>query len=116
MKVTPTAVQRSCLSNRRGLATSWDFLGNFQLIKNLTKTLAVMPDLCMTTKVAAPKAYLAHCTLNKPPQGNLMRGVVFDIMVDIRKSSVTFGKLAGEALTKASQRQVRIPRILRMDF
>ncbi len=46
------------------------------------------------------------------PQGKLVRvvrGAVFDVAVDIRKSSATFGKWVGVALTEANHRQLWIP-------
>jgi dTDP-4-dehydrorhamnose 3,5-epimerase len=46
------------------------------------------------------------------PQGKLVRvsrGEVFDVAVDIRKSSPTFGKWVGEVLNAENKRQMWIP-------
>lgn len=46
------------------------------------------------------------------PQGKLVRvvrGAVFDVAVDIRKSSVTFGRWVGVELTEDNHRQLWIP-------
>jgi dTDP-4-dehydrorhamnose 3,5-epimerase len=46
------------------------------------------------------------------PQGKLVRvvtGDVFDVAVDLRRSSPTFGKWAGEILTAMNARQIWIP-------
>ena len=46
------------------------------------------------------------------PQGKLVRvvrGAVFDVAVDIRKSSLTFGKWVGIELTETNHRQLWIP-------
>ena len=46
------------------------------------------------------------------PQGKLVRvteGVVFDVAVDIRRSSSTFGKWVGERLSADNKKQLWIP-------
>jgi len=46
------------------------------------------------------------------PQGKLVRctrGQVFDVAVDLRKSSPTFGQWAGEILSEENQRQLWVP-------
>lgn len=48
----------------------------------------------------------------KRPQGKLVRvieGAVFDVAVDIRKSSPTFGKWVGEILTAENKKQLWVP-------
>ncbi|GGI17420.1 dTDP-4-dehydrorhamnose 3,5-epimerase [Oxalicibacterium faecigallinarum] len=52
-----------------------------------------------------------HYQIQKP-QGKLtrvIRGVVFDVAVDIRKSSPTFGKWVGAELSEFNHRQLWIP-------
>ena len=48
----------------------------------------------------------------KQPQGKLVRttsGEVFDVAVDIRRSSPTFGKWVGEYLTAENKKQMWVP-------
>jgi dTDP-4-dehydrorhamnose 3,5-epimerase len=48
----------------------------------------------------------------KQPQGKLLRvvlGEIFDVAVDLRKSSPTFGRWAGAAISAENKRQVWLP-------
>lgn len=52
-----------------------------------------------------------HCQI-KQSQGKLVRvilGEIFDVAVDLRKSSLTFGKWVGTYLTAENKRQLWIP-------
>lgn len=52
-----------------------------------------------------------HFQLNRP-QGKLVRvvrGEVFDVAVDIRRDSPTYGRWVGEHLSEANQRQLWVP-------
>jgi dTDP-4-dehydrorhamnose 3,5-epimerase len=53
-----------------------------------------------------------HYQLPPQPQGKLVRvvkGAAFDVAVDIRRSSPTFGQWVGETLTADNRRQLWIP-------
>jgi dTDP-4-dehydrorhamnose 3,5-epimerase len=48
----------------------------------------------------------------KQPQGKLVRviqGEIFDVAVDLRRSSKTFGRWVGEILSSANKRQLWVP-------
>jgi len=53
-----------------------------------------------------------HYQLEPEPQGKLVRypvGTVFDVAVDLRRSSATFGQWVGAELNAANQRQLWVP-------
>src|SRR3569623_536905 len=53
-----------------------------------------------------------HYQLDPAPQGKLIRvvaGEVFDVSVDVRRSSPTYGKWVGEILSAENRRQLWIP-------
>jgi dTDP-4-dehydrorhamnose 3,5-epimerase len=53
-----------------------------------------------------------HYQLSPKEQGKLVRviqGEVFDVAVDLRKSSLTFGKWVGEVLSADNKKQIWIP-------
>ena len=53
------------------------------------------------------------------PQGKLVRvvrGKVFDVAVDLRSASKTYGKWFGVELSDENKKQFYIPEALRMDF
>lgn len=53
-----------------------------------------------------------HYQLEPAPQGKLIRvvaGEIFDVAVDVRRSSPTYGQWVGEVLSAANRRQLWIP-------
>ncbi|MCP9817852.1 dTDP-4-dehydrorhamnose 3,5-epimerase [Synechococcus sp. GreenBA-s] len=53
-----------------------------------------------------------HYQLEPEPQGKLVRcpvGVIFDVAVDLRRSSTTFGEWVGAELSASNQQQLWVP-------
>jgi dTDP-4-dehydrorhamnose 3,5-epimerase len=56
--------------------------------------------------------FAASTTRSQQPQGKLVRvvaGEVFDVAVDIRRASATFGKWVGERLSADNKKQMWVP-------
>ena len=71
------------------------------------------PDFVQDNHSRSTKGVLRglHYQIQKP-QGKLVRvvqGEVFDVAVDIRKSSPTFGKWVGEILSAQNNKQIWVP-------
>jgi len=72
------------------------------------------PDFVQDNHSRSTKGVLRglHYQTEQQPQGKLVRvsqGEVFDVAVDIRKSSPTFGKWVGEILSAQNKKQLWIP-------
>ena len=54
-----------------------------------------------------------YCILKKYPQTKLVRvikGAVFDVVVDLRSNSITYGQWHGELLTEENKKQYLVPK------
>ena len=76
-------------------------------------TLASMLTSYRTISVTHPKARCGACiTRSSNPRGKLVRvvsGEVFDVAVDLRKSSAKFGQWVGEILSAENKHQLWVP-------
>ena len=82
-------------------------------IENLPKRLVLLPTSSKITTLALNKTFCVglHYQIQQP-QGKLVRaivGTIFDVAVDIRKSSTTFGKWVGYELSAENKRLLWIP-------
>ena len=87
----------------------------------ISKKQALTVNSYRTTSLLPPKVFLRglHFQINFP-QDKLVRvvnGEVFDVAVDLRKGSKTFGKWYGVVLSAENKKQFFIPKdFLRMDL
>ncbi|MBP6647513.1 MAG: dTDP-4-dehydrorhamnose 3,5-epimerase [Burkholderiaceae bacterium] len=113
MKVTPCAIADVLLIEPRvfGDERGFFFESFNQRAFNLATGLA--PSFVQDNHSKSAKGVLRglHYQLHQP-QGKLVRvvaGEVFDVAVDIRRNSPTFGKWAGEILSADNKRQLWVP-------
>ncbi len=113
MKVTPCAIADVLLIEPRvfGDERGFFFESFNQRAFNLATGLA--PSFVQDNHSRSARGVLRglHYQLHQP-QGKLVRvvaGEVFDVAVDIRRNSPTFGKWAGEILSADNKRQLWVP-------
>ena len=96
-------------SDERGyFLESWN---SKNLNKNLNKELIFTQDNISKSKKNVIRGL--HYQIEPNPQAKLIRcisGSIFDVAVDIRKSSSTFGKWGGVELSYENKKQLWIPR------
>jgi dTDP-4-dehydrorhamnose 3,5-epimerase len=81
--------------------------------KAFNQATGLNPDFVQDNHSRSAKAVLRglHYQIEQP-QGKLVRvvrGAVFDVAVDLRKSSKTFGRWVGAELSEENQRQMWVP-------
>lgn len=113
MKVTPTAIpdvlviEPKVFGDPRGF-----FLESFNR-RAFREAAGCDPDFVQDNHSRSARGVLRglHYQLRQP-QGKLVRvvrGAVFDVAVDIRRSSPTFGRWVGVELSEDNQRQMWVP-------
>ena len=114
MKVTPLSIpdvlliEPNVFSDDRGF-----FFESFNQI-TFEKALGKKINFVQDNHSKSLKGVLRGLHYQLPPhsQGKLVRviqGEVFDVAVDLRKSSLTFGKWVGEILSSDNKKQIWIP-------
>jgi len=113
MKATPTAIADVLLMEPRVFGDSRGFF--YESFNARAFALATGLDLAFVqdnhSKSARGVLRGLHYQVEKP-QGKLVRvvaGEVFDVAVDIRPQSPTYGQWVGEILSASNQRQLWIP-------
>ena len=113
MKVTPTAIPEVLIIEPKVFGDSRGFFYESFNQKDFNEATGTSCQFVQDNHSRSAKSVLRglHYQINQP-QGKLVRvvrGAVFDVAVDIRKSSATFGKWVGIELSEDNCKQLWIP-------
>jgi dTDP-4-dehydrorhamnose 3,5-epimerase len=113
MKVTPTAIPDVLIIEPKVFGDSRGFFYESFNQKAFNDATGLNETFVQDNHSRSAKGVLRglHYQLQQP-QGKLVRvvhGAVFDVAVDIRKSSATFGKWVGIELSEENQKQFWVP-------
>lgn len=113
MKVTPTAIPDVLIIEPKVFGDSRGFFFESFNQKVFREATGVVADFVQDNHSRSAQGVLRglHYQIEQP-QGKLVRvvrGAVFDVAVDLRKSSATFGKWVDAELTEENHRQLWIP-------
>jgi dTDP-4-dehydrorhamnose 3,5-epimerase len=114
MKATPLKIPDVVLFEPKVFGDDRGFFFESYNQKNFEEATGLSPDFVQDNHSRSTKGVLRGLHYQLPPmaQGKLVRvvqGEVFDVAVDIRKSSPTFGKWVGEILSADNKKQLWIP-------
>ena len=114
MKFTPLAIPEVVLIEPRVFGDSRGFFLESFKQELFNQATGTQHDFIQDNHSRSSKGVLRglHYQLNPHAQGKLVRvitGAVFDVAVDIRRSSPTFGRWVGAELTAENQHQLWIP-------
>ncbi len=115
MKVTPLAIPDVLLIEPQVFGDDRGFFFESFNQERFEKILGQKINFVQDNHSKSMKGVLRGLHYQLPPkaQGKLVRviqGEVFDVAVDLRKSSPTFGKWVGEILTANNKKQLWIPK------
>ncbi|MFZ4478912.1 MAG: dTDP-4-dehydrorhamnose 3,5-epimerase [Rhodoferax sp.] len=113
MKVTTTALEGVLIIEPKVFGDARGFFFESFNQKTFQQATSVDADFVQDNHSRSAKGVLRglHYQIEQP-QGKLVRvirGSVFDVAVDLRKSSGTFGKWVGAELTEENKRQMWVP-------
>ena len=113
MKVTPTAIADVLIIEPRVFGDARGFFYESFNQQTFDKATGLTLNFVQDNHSRSAKGVLRglHYQIQQP-QGKLVRvarGAVFDVAVDIRKSSPTFGKWVGVELSEDNHRQLWVP-------
>ena len=113
MKVTPTAIPEVLILEPQVFGDDRGFFFESFNQRKFEQLTGVRPNFVQDNHSKSARGVLRglHYQI-KQPQGKLVRAVsgsIFDVVVDMRKSSPFFGRWVGVELSAANQRQVWVP-------
>ncbi len=113
MKVAPTAIPEVLLIEPRVFGDERGFFFESFNQKSFREATGLAIDFVQDNHSKSAKGVLRglHYQIQQP-QGKLVRviaGEVFDVAVDIRKGSPTFGRWVGEILSGENKKQLWVP-------
>ena len=114
MKAVPLAIPEVILFIPRVFGDERGFFFESFNAREFTNATGLSPDFVQDNHSKSQRGVLRGLHYQLPPhaQGKLVRvvhGEVFDVAVDIRKSSPNFGKWVGALLSAENKRQLWIP-------
>jgi len=114
MNATPLAIPEVVLFTPRVFGDARGFFFESFNARTFAETTGLNPDFVQDNHSRSSQGVLRGLHYQLPPhaQGKLVRvvsGEVFDVAVDIRKSSPTFGRWVGATLSAENKQQLWIP-------
>lgn len=114
MKVTPTAIPDVLIIEPKVFGDARGFFFESYNRQAFNEATGLDVDFVQDNHSKSAKGVLRGLHYQLPPkaQGKLVRvvqGEVFDVAVDIRKSSPTFGRWVGDILSAENKKQLWIP-------
>jgi dTDP-4-dehydrorhamnose 3,5-epimerase len=113
MKILPTAIADVLIIEPKVFGDARGFFFESFNQKSFNQAAGMKVDFVQDNHSRSSQGVLRglHYQIEQP-QGKLVRvvrGAVFDVAVDLRKSSATFGQWVGAELTEENQRQMWVP-------
>lgn len=113
MKVTPTAIADVLILEPKVFGDARGFFFESYNAKTFAQATGVTAEFVQDNHSRSARGVLRglHYQLHQP-QGKLVRvarGAVFDVAVDVRRSSPSFGQWVGVELSEENQRQLWVP-------
>ena len=114
MKVTPTAIPDVLIIEPKVFGDARGFFFESYNLQAFNEATGLDVDFVQDNHSKSSKGVLRGLHYQLPPkaQGKLVRvvqGDVFDVAVDLRKSSPTFGQWVGDILSAENKKQLWIP-------